>query len=146
MTLADPSAACLSLAAGERVEQRPFRGLLRSRGGEVPYIGDWFFIGEATREMARGEPIAVLELDLDWEARASDAVVVGDLRFRSPFESELDTRETPRRVVSEAARSVKATRETKRREDGYAVAESLGSARCSSAREVISSLAKTFRR
>jgi hypothetical protein len=106
VTLADPSSACLSLVAGERVEQRPFRGLLRSRGWDVPYIGDWFFIGEATRETARGEPIAVLELDLDWEARASDAVVVGDLRFRSPFESELDARETPRRVVSEAARDV----------------------------------------
>jgi hypothetical protein len=70
-------------------------------------MGPWFFIGEATREVAQGETIAVLDLDLDSEAgMIPEAVVVADLRFRSLSESELDARRLPPRVVSEAARDV----------------------------------------
>lgn len=107
VTLADPSSARLSFAAGERVGHRAFRGFLRNRGWAVPYMGHWFFIGEATREVVRGEPVAVLELDLDWEAaEPADTVVVGDLWFRSESDPQLDVRCSGARVVCEAARDV----------------------------------------
>lgn len=107
VTLADPRSAQVSFAVGERVEQRPFRGFLRSRGWEVPYMGWWFFIGEASREVTRHGPIAVLEVDLDWEfAVEADVIRVGDLRFRSVLGAELDSRILPPAIVSEAARDV----------------------------------------
>lgn len=36
VTLADPHSAQVSFAVGDRVQQRPFRGFLRSRGWDVP--------------------------------------------------------------------------------------------------------------
>jgi hypothetical protein len=107
VTLADPSRARLLFAVGERVEQRAFRGFLRNRGWDVPYMGHWFFIGEAAREVVRGEPIAVLTVDLDWEAaEPADIVVVGDLWFRLESGSGVDACWAGPRVVSEAARDV----------------------------------------
>jgi hypothetical protein len=107
VTVADPRSAHLSLAFRERVGQRAFRGFLRNRGWCVPYMGNWFFIGEATKEVTPDGPTAVLDVDLDWEAaEPSDVVVIGDLRFRSQPDSQLDARDAPARVVSEAARDV----------------------------------------
>jgi hypothetical protein len=107
VTLAEPNSARLSFAVGERVEQRPLRGFLRSRGWEVPYMGRWFFIGEATRQVTRQGPIAVLEVDLDWDAPdAGDVVVVGALGFRSMLSADIDIRTLPPAIVSEAARDV----------------------------------------
>lgn len=107
VTLADPSRALLLFAVGERVEQRAFRGFLRNRGWDVPYMGRWFFIGEATREVVRGEPIAVLAVDLDWEAaQPADMVVVGDFWFRLESGSGVDACRAGPRVVSEAGRDV----------------------------------------
>jgi hypothetical protein len=106
VTLADPCSPRLSCAIGDRVEQRRFRGFLRSRGWEVPYMGRWFFIGEATRELTWHGPAAVLDVDLDWEREEFDVVVIGALRFRSVLDAELDSRALPPAMVSEAARDV----------------------------------------
>jgi hypothetical protein len=107
VTLADPRSAQVSFAVGELLEQRPFRRFLRSRGWEVPYMGRWSFIGEATREVTRHGPIAVLEVDIDWEfAVEADVIRVGDLRFRSVLGADLDSRTLPPAIVSEAARDV----------------------------------------
>ena len=106
VTLADPRSAQLSFAVGERVEQRPFRGFLRSRGWEVPYMGRWFFIGEATREVTRHGPIAVLEVDLASDREELRVVVTGTLGFRSVLGAPLDARALPPAIVSEAARDV----------------------------------------
>ena len=67
VTVADPRSAHLSFASGERVGQRAFRGFLRNRGWCVPYMGHWFFIGEATKEVTPDGPTAVVDVDLDWE-------------------------------------------------------------------------------
>ena len=92
VTLADRSAARLSFAVS-KVEQRPFRGFLRSRGWEIPYMGRWFFIGEATRQPTRDGPIAVLDVGLDWESADEAGVIrIGDLGFRSVLGAELDSR------------------------------------------------------
>ena len=106
VTLADPCSPRLSFAVSERVEQRRFRGFLRSRGWEVPYMGRWSFVGEATRELSRHGPAAVLNVDLDWEREELDVVVIGALRFRSVLDVELDARALPPAIVSEAARDV----------------------------------------
>jgi hypothetical protein len=107
VTLAEANSSQLSFAVGERVEQRALRGFLRSRGWEVPYMGRWFFIGEATRQVTRHGPIAVLEVDLDWDAAdVSDVVVVGALGFRSMLSADIDIRTLPPAIVSEAARDV----------------------------------------
>jgi hypothetical protein len=96
----------LSFAGGERLKQRPVRGFLRSRGWEIPYMGPWFFIGEATREFGGHGCVAVLEVDLDWSCPEVDVVSVGALRFRSAAGTELDARRVPPAIVSEAARDV----------------------------------------
>lgn len=107
MSLADRSRARLLFAVSERVKQRAFRGFLRNRRWNVPYMGHWFCIDEATGEVERGGPIAVLEVDLAWDAaEPADVVVLGDLHFRSESGSEVDARCVFPRVVSEAARDV----------------------------------------
>ena len=107
VVLAEADSPRLSMAAGQRVLQRPFRGFLRSRGWDVPYMGRWFFIPEATREITHHGAIAVLDVDLDEATDESeDVLVVGVLGFRSILDTDLDARELPRVVVSEAARDV----------------------------------------
>ncbi len=107
VTLAEPTSARLSFAAGQRAQQRPFRGFLRSRGWDVPYMGRWFFIGEANRQLRRDDPIAVLDVDLDCQsADEPDVIRVGDLRFRSVLGADLDSRIVAPATVSEAARDV----------------------------------------
>ena len=70
-------------------------------------MGRWFFIPEATLEVTRHGPIAVLEVDLDNRPGDNeDVLVVGNLGFRSIFDVDLDARELPRTMVSEAARDV----------------------------------------
>jgi hypothetical protein len=66
-------------------------------------MGRWFFTPEATHEITRHGPIAVLELDLDSDR---DLVVVGPLSFRSAIGTELDARALPPSLVSEAAREL----------------------------------------
>jgi hypothetical protein len=106
VTLADPGSPQLSFAVGRRVEQIRFRGFLRTRGWEAPYMGRWHFVGEATRELSRHGPAAVLDIDLDWDGEDPDVVVIGALRFRSVLGAELDARALPPAIVSEASRDV----------------------------------------
>lgn len=107
VTLADPCSSRLSFAAGERVRQTQFRGFLRCRGWDVPYLGRWCFVGEAAREVARHGASAVLALDLDWSSNGEcPMVLLGDLGFRSELQTELDARALPPAIVSEAARDV----------------------------------------
>jgi hypothetical protein len=40
-------------------------------------MGRWFFIGEATREVTRHGPTAVLDVDFDWDCGELDLVVIG---------------------------------------------------------------------
>ena len=75
------------------------------RGWNVPYMGPWFTVPEATREMTRGGPIAVLHLDLPPD-KDDERVVLCELGFRSVHARELDARELPPALVSEAARDV----------------------------------------
>ncbi|MDP9377233.1 MAG: DUF4132 domain-containing protein [Actinomycetota bacterium] len=94
----------LSIGRGTHVNQRGFRGFLMRRGWNVPYLGPWFTVPEATRELTRSGPVAVLHLD---HASAGDErVVVMELAFRSVHGCELDARELPTTLVSEAARDV----------------------------------------
>lgn len=73
------------------------------RGWRVPYLGPFFTVPEATRELAPGGPVAVLYLEgPDEEGR----VILGELGFESVQEHELDARELPPALVSEAARDV----------------------------------------
>jgi Domain of unknown function (DUF4132) len=104
VTLADPGSPHLSFAVNPGVEQVRFRGFLRTRGWEAPYMGGWYTAREATRELTRHGPIAVLDIDLDCEQL--DVVVIGALRFRSVLDVELDARALPPAIVSEAARDV----------------------------------------
>jgi hypothetical protein len=104
VTLADPGSPHLSFAVNPGVEQVRFRGFLRTRGWEAPYMGGWYTSREATRELTRHGPIAVLDIDLDCEQL--DVVVIGALRFRSVLDVELDARALPPAIVSEAARDV----------------------------------------
>ena len=94
----------LDIAHGAHVNQRGFRGFLMRRGWSVPYLGPWFTAPEATRELTRGGPIAVLHLDhgVGDEGR----IVLQDLAFRSVHGRHLDARKLPPTLVSEAARDV----------------------------------------
>ena len=65
VTLAETSSPHLSFPVGGRVEQTRFRGFLRTRGWEAPYMGGWYTSREATRELTRHGPTAVLHIDLD---------------------------------------------------------------------------------
>jgi hypothetical protein len=97
--------ACrLDFADRARVEQRAFRGFLMRRGWHVPYLGPWFAVPEATRELLPGGPIAVLHLDAGCDA--DDRVRVVDLAFRSAHGRDLDARTLPAPLVSDAARDV----------------------------------------
>lgn len=107
VVLADPDSPRLWIAPHARLKQTPFRGFLRDRGWDVPYIGPFFFIGEAKRPMTRYGPTAVLELDIELRPWPEpDRVVVGSLAFRSVVGQELDARTLPPPIVSDAARDV----------------------------------------
>jgi hypothetical protein len=67
-------------------------------------MGRWYFAPEATREVTRHGQIAVLDVDVDWEYAKYDTLILGELGFRSILESELDARELPAAIVSQAAR------------------------------------------
>ena len=105
VTCADPDSPALDLADADDVRQTPLRGFLMGRGWHVPYLGPWFTVPEATRELVVGGPKAVLELGYD-EATARETIVVRSLTFRSPADRPLDARRLPPRLVSEAARDV----------------------------------------
>ncbi len=104
VTLAHGDSLVLPLADGVAVAQRPFRGFLLGRGWRVPYLGPWFTVPEATREMPAGAPIAVVHLEPHHDS--SDAIVVHTLTFRSRQGRGLDARALPPEVVSEAARDL----------------------------------------
>jgi hypothetical protein len=107
VVLAETDTPRLSIAVGRRVLQRPFRGFLRGRRWQIPYMGRWFFIPQATLEVTRHGPIAVLEVDLDHGIKDNDDILVlGTLGFRSILDADLDARELPRSIVSEAARDL----------------------------------------
>ena len=107
VVLAEVDSPRLSLVAGHRVRQRPFRGFLRGRRWQIPYMGPWCFIPEATREVTPHGPVAVLEVGLDDPSQDDNEVLIlGALRFRSVLDADLDARELPRTIVSEAARDV----------------------------------------
>lgn len=74
------------------------------RGWRVPYLGRWFAVPEATRELAPGGPIAVLHLEPGTDD--DDRVVVRELAFWSVHRRELDARTLPPALVSEAALDV----------------------------------------
>ena len=95
----------LAVAYGARVEQHAFRGFLMRRGWNVPYLGRWFAVPEATRPLLPGGPVAVLHL----EDGTDDAgrVTIGPLAFRSVHGRDLDARTLPRPLVSDAARDVR---------------------------------------
>ena len=101
VTIAD--ARRLKVANGVVVNQRSFRGFLMRRGWHVPYLGPWFTVPEARRELMRGGPEAVLHLDLADDGRK---VIVRELAFRSVHGRQLDARKLSRALVSEAARDV----------------------------------------
>lgn len=93
------------LSPGRAYPRRHSGGFLRTRGWDIPYMGRWHFIPEATLEITRHGPIAVLEVDL--EAEPPDAIVaIGGLSFRSVLGTDLDARALPPSVVSESARDV----------------------------------------
>jgi hypothetical protein len=94
----------LDLADRARVNQRAFRGFLMRRGWHVPYLGPWFAVPEATRELLPAGPIAVLHLEPGCDA--DDRVRVVDLAFRSAHGRDLDARTLPAPLVSDAARDV----------------------------------------
>ncbi len=102
--LASPTLSRLDMASGARLDQRAFRGFLMNRGWHVPYLGPFFTVPEARRDLAPGGPIAVLHLEpgSDEDGR----VVLGELAFESVQDRELDARELPPALVSEAARDV----------------------------------------
>ena len=95
----------LNIAEGAHVNQRAFRGFLMRRGWNVPYMGPWFTVPEATRETTHGGPVAVLQLDLPSD-EGDERVVLCELGFRSVHARELDARELQPALVSEAARDV----------------------------------------
>lgn len=104
--LADPEASNLDrFVAGRRVRQTPFRGFLRGRGWEIRYIGRWFDVPEATRQMTRQGPVALLEYGLD-PIIGEKALILRSLRFVSVLGAGLDARTLPRAIVSEATRDV----------------------------------------
>jgi hypothetical protein len=70
-------------------------------------MGRWSFIGEATRELTRHGPTAVLDVGLDSDREELDVVAIGALGFRSVLDVELDARTLPPAMVSEAARDVR---------------------------------------
>lgn len=102
--VADQRFPTLGVARGRRVRQTPFRGFLLRRGWNVPFLGPYFEVPEAKRELTQHGPIAVLDLEYDDEI--PDVVSVGDLVFRSVQEVDLDARVLPPALVSEAARDV----------------------------------------
>ncbi len=104
VTFADPDSRTLNIADGVSLEQRAFRGFLMRRGWKVPYLGPFFTTPEATRELTRGGPVAVLYLEpgTDDEGR----VTLGHLGFESVQGRKLDARALPQALVSEAARDV----------------------------------------
>jgi hypothetical protein len=106
VTPADPTSPTLMLRAGQQLPQRPFRGFLTNRGWRVPYLGRWFTIPEATRELLPGGPLAVLHLELDEEENETDEIILGELAFRSAHDLGLDARLLPPVMVSESARDV----------------------------------------
>lgn len=59
VTLADGDSLVLPSGDGIAVAQRPFRGFLLARGWRVPYLGPWFTVPEATRQMLPGGPTAI---------------------------------------------------------------------------------------
>jgi hypothetical protein len=75
------------------------------RGWNVPYMGPWFTVPEATRETTHGGPVAVLHLDLPSD-EDDERVVLCELGFGSVDARELDARELPPALISEAARDV----------------------------------------
>jgi hypothetical protein len=101
VTIAD--ARRLHLADGVVVNQRSFRGFLMRRGWHVPYVGPWFTVLEATHDLMRGGPEAVLHLH---HADDEGSVIVLDVAFRSVHGRDLDARKLPGPLVSEAARDV----------------------------------------
>ena len=94
----------MSVAAGSQVCQRPFRGFLMRRDWQVPYLGRFFEVPEATKQVPRDGPLAVLELERPREH--GDVVGVRGLGFRSVLGDDLDARTLPPPLVSEAARDV----------------------------------------
>jgi len=104
VVLAEPDSPVLDLGRGLRVRQTAMRGFLLKRRWKVPFLGPYFEVPEATRELTPYGPIAVLELGYFDEH--PESVVVWALSFRSVQETSLDARELPSVLVSEAARDV----------------------------------------
>jgi hypothetical protein len=105
--LADPGSPSLRVVTGHRVVQRPFHGFLRGRRWDVPYLGRWFYLPEGTRAFTGIGPVAVIEMELAPEAVENrEIIMLGDLRFRSILDADLDARKLPPPMVSEAARDV----------------------------------------
>jgi hypothetical protein len=70
-------------------------------------MGPWNFLPEATREVTPHGPVAVLDVGLDDPSHdANELLVLGAMGFRSVLDADLDARELPRTIVSEAARDV----------------------------------------
>jgi hypothetical protein len=91
------TASCLELGGRARVDQRAFRGFLMRRGWQVPYLGPWFTVPEATREVLPGGPTAVLHLEPGRDE--DERVAVLALAFRSTHGRDLDARTLPRPLV-----------------------------------------------
>ena len=74
------------------------------RGWRAPYLGPFFALAEATRELSPGGPTAVLQLQDELDERGR--VVVAGLWFRSVLGEILDAQALPPALVSDAARDV----------------------------------------
>jgi hypothetical protein len=96
--------ARLPIGQDARVDQRAFRGFLMRRGWRVPYLGAWFTVPEASRDLVPDGPTAVLHLQPGPDEQGR--VVLQELAFRSVQGRELDARTLPAALVSDAARDV----------------------------------------
>lgn len=104
VVLADLDSPALDFAYGKRAKQTAMRGFLLNRGWKVPFLGPYFEVPEATRELTPHGPIAVL--DRGWFEEDPENVAIWELDFRSVQDVPLDARDLPPALVSEAARDV----------------------------------------
>jgi hypothetical protein len=115
VTLADHWA--LDVGAGAHLNKRAVRGFLMGRGWRVPYLGPFFAIAEATRELSPGGPTAVLQLQDELDERGRVVVVVVGLWFRSVLGEILDAQ-----APAAGARLRSGQRRARRRRRRYVIA------------------------
>jgi hypothetical protein len=97
-------APTISFGSRAPVPQMPMRGFLRQRGWEMPHLGRFHTVPEATRQVTPGGPVAVLLLVQQDDSE--ETVQVEALKFQSVDGRQLDATQLPPALVSESARDV----------------------------------------